>query len=176
MPEIGARIDEIEVRAANPRDAAAFLDLYRTVAAEGRYIRTETVTQSVRDFRRRFRRSWTDDEADLVAVAGDRIVGSLGIERGDRPATRHVATLGMHVDAGWRGRGVGSALMVEAIRWARSVGVEKMELTVYPDNDAAISLYRKFGFVEEGRLIRHSKKSYGYEDEILMGVWLKDET
>jgi len=33
-------------------------------------------------------------------------------------------------------------------------------------------LYRAFGFVEEGRLIRHAKKSYGYEDEILMAVWL----
>jgi len=176
MPEAGQWIGQVEVRPATPRDAAAFLTLYRAVAAERRFIRTETVTQGVRDYRRRFRRSWTEDQADLMAVADGRIVGSLGIERGDQPATRHVATLGMHVDAGWRGRGVGSALMRAAAGWARSVGVEKLELTVYPDNDAAIALYRKFGFVEEGRLVRHSKKSYGYQDEILMGMWLKDET
>ena len=30
----------------------------------------------------------------------------------------------------------------------------------------------RFGFVEEGRLVRHARKSYGYEDEILMAVWL----
>jgi ribosomal protein S18 acetylase RimI-like enzyme len=43
---------------------------------------------------------------------------------------------------------------------------------VYPHNEAAIALYRSFGFVEEGRLARHSRKSYGYEDEILMAVWI----
>jgi hypothetical protein len=43
---------------------------------------------------------------------------------------------------------------------------------VYPHNQAAIALYRRFGFEQEGRLVRHAKKSYGYEDEILMAVWI----
>jgi ribosomal protein S18 acetylase RimI-like enzyme len=71
-----------------------------------------------------------------------------------------------------RGLGIGAALMSEALRWARSVGVEKLELTVYPGNAPARALYRRFGFVEEGTLVRHSKKAYGYEDEVLMGLWL----
>jgi putative acetyltransferase len=50
-----------------------------------------------------------------------------------------------------------------------------MVLSVYPDNTAAVALYRKFGFVEEGRLARQSRKSYGYEDEILMARWLGRE-
>jgi len=62
--------------------------------------------------------------------------------------------------------------MDEAIRWARQFGVEKLALSVYPDNDAARALYRKFGFLEEGRLTGHSKKSIGYRDEIVMGLWL----
>jgi hypothetical protein len=33
-------------------------------------------------------------------------------------------------------------------------------------------LYRKFGFKEEGRLSGHSKKSIGYLDEIVMGLWV----
>jgi len=107
-----------------------------------------------------------------MAVAEGGVVGSLSIRRDPHPVTRHVATLGMFVIATWRGRGVGTALMSEALRWARSAGVERVELTVYPHNDAAIALYRKFGFVEEGRLVRHAKKSYGYEDEILMAAWL----
>jgi L-phenylalanine/L-methionine N-acetyltransferase len=52
--------------------------------------------------------------------------------------------------------------------------VEKIVLSVYPHNEAAIALYRSFGFVEEGRLARHSRKSYGYEDEILMAAWIGD--
>mgnify|MGYP006144326235 CR=1 FL=1 len=30
----------------------------------------------------------------------------------------------------------------------------------------------RFGFEQEGRLVRHAKKSYGYEDEILMAAWI----
>jgi len=65
-------------------------------------------------------------------------------------------------------------LMAEAFRWARSSGVEKIMLSVYPHNHAAIGLYRRFGFVEEGRLVAHSRKSTGYEDEILMSAWITE--
>lgn len=142
------------------------------MVAEGRFIRTEQVTHTVRDARRLFRRSRSHHQAFLLAVEGRRVVGWLSTMREDQSATRHVATLGMGVASDRRGMGVGSALLAEAVRWARSMGVEKLELSVYPDNRRAQALYRRFGFVDEGRLARHSKKSYGYEDEILMGMWL----
>ena len=154
---------------------AAVIRMLHDHAAEKRYIQTERVTRPARDYRRRFRRSWDERAAHLLAVDGDRIVGSLSIRRDDHPATWHVATLGMFVISTHRGRGIGSGLMREALRWAREHGVERVELTVYPHNEPAIALYRRFGFVEEGRLIRHAKKSYGYEDEILMAVWLVPE-
>lgn len=165
----------VEVRPARPRDAASFLRAYRAVAAERRFIQNETVSGTPRRYRRRFRRSWTSEEATLVAVVAGDVVGSLSIRRDAQAATRHVATLGMFVVAGWRGRGVGSALMAEALRWARANGIQRVELTVYPHNRAALALYRRFGFDEEGRLVRHAKKSYGYEDEILMAAWLGPE-
>jgi RimJ/RimL family protein N-acetyltransferase len=169
-PILGA----VTVRPAIPRDAGAFVEVYRAVAAERRWIQTEVVPLGERAYRRRFRRSWTTEEATLVALADGALIGSLSISREDRPATRHVATLGMFVAGSWRRRGVGTALMAEALRWARLHGIEKIELSVYPHNEAAIALYRKFGFDVEGRLVRHAKKSYGYEDEILMAVWLDD--
>ena len=162
----------VEIRTAQPSDARSFLSAYAGVAAEKRYIQTERVTARVGDYRRRFRRAWDERGAHLVAVEGDRVVGSLSIRRDDHPATFHVATLGMFVVSTHRGLGIGSALMAEALRWAREQHVERVELTVYPHNEPAIALYRRFGFLEEGRMIRHAKKSYGYEDEILMAVWL----
>jgi putative acetyltransferase len=78
----------------------------------------------------------------------------------------------MAVAAGRRGRGVGSALLAAALRWAAWAGVEKVTLSVYPHNEPARTLYRKFGFVEEGRLSGHSKKGRRYEDEIVMGRWM----
>jgi putative acetyltransferase len=164
------------VRPARRSDAASFVELWKTVVAERRFIRTERVDRSVRYYRRHFlRRTWEDDQATLVAMDGRRVVGHLHVAREESPVTRHVASLGMTVAPDWRGKGVGSALMTEAIRWARQVGVEKLALSVYPDNDRAQALYAKFGFQEEGRLTGHSKKSVGYLDEIVMGLWLRPQ-
>lgn len=172
-PEPIARAPEgVEIRPATPADARGWIDHVTDVAAEGRYIRTEDVRWTVREMRRRWRSAWTPDRADILAVTGGRVIGSLSVARETNPVTRHVASLGMSVDRAWRGRGLGSALMTEAFRWSRWAGVEKLALTVYPSNQRAINLYKKYGFVEEGTLTGHSKKAYGYEDEIVMGRWL----
>ena len=168
-----AAIDAITVRPARPADARSYLAFWTVIVEEAGHVRTERVTGTTRTYRRRFRRPWTDREAQIVALDADgSVVGHLYIEREGHPVTRHVASLGIAVSAGVRGRGIGTALMVEALRWARSVGVEKIVLSVYPNNTGAIALYRKFGFIQEGRLARHSRKSYGDEDEILMAAWI----
>lgn len=163
------------IRTARPGDARGLRDLTRAVAAEGRWIRTERVTRTVFSFRRMASDSWSEDGAYLVAEAEGGVIGSLRISREMHPVTRHVASFGMHVAAPWRGRGVGAALLTEAIRWAEGVGVRKIELSVYPHNTAAHSLYERFGFHEEGRLLRHSRKEDGFVDEVLMGLWLGGE-
>jgi RimJ/RimL family protein N-acetyltransferase len=160
------------VRASRPSDARSFLEMWEQVVRERKYVRTETVQTSARSWRKRFANSWTSDSASLVAIHGDRVIGNLDVAREEGTVTRHIASIGMAVASDWRGRGVGSALMKEAIRWARSVGVEKLALSVYPHNATARALYAKFGFLEEGCLTGHSKKSIGYVDEIVMGLWL----
>ncbi|HVM12052.1 MAG TPA: diaminopimelate decarboxylase [Actinomycetota bacterium] len=161
----------VEVRPARVRDARSLARMVESVAAEGRFIRTEGPI-TVRETRRRLRVGWSPDHAELVAVADGAVVGHLGIGRTPHAGTRHVASLGMAVAAPWRGRGVGSALLGAAFDWARWAGVEKLSLEVYPHNTVAMALYRKFGFVEEGRLRAHSKKRGTYEDEIVMGAWV----
>ncbi len=165
----------VVVRPARPRDARGFLAVYGETVAEERYLRAERVIHSVGQARRLLRRSVTADQAFLVAAEGERIVGWLQMVRQPHPVVRHVATFGMAVAPDRRGRGIGSALLAEALRWAREQGVAKVELSVYPENRAALGLYRRFGFVEEGRLRRHSRRSFGDQDEILMGVWLEEE-
>ena len=79
----------------------------------------------------------------------------------------------MMVAAGWRGRGVGTALLTTAIDWSRARGLHKLSLGVFPHNEAAIALYRKFGFVEEGRRVQHIRRSSGERwDLIEMGLLL----
>jgi diaminopimelate decarboxylase len=167
--------DGVLIRQARPRDARSYVRFWKAIVDEGRFVRSETVSHPLRFYRSRFRDPHTDQEAQVVAVSGDRIVGHVYIQRERHPVTKHVATLGIAVASDFRGKGIGSALLIEAIDWAKSVRVEKIVLSVYPNNVDAIALYRKFGFVEEGRLARHSRKSYGYEDEILMAKWIRGD-
>ncbi len=162
----------VEIRPARPRDASSYVGFWQAIVDEGRFVRSETVSHPLRFYRARFRDPRTDEEAQVVALAGERVIGHVYIQRERHPVTRHVATLGIAVASDFRGKNIGSALLIEAIDWAKSVGVEKIVLSVYPNNAGAIALYRKFGFIEEGRLARHSRKSYGYEDEILMAAWI----
>ena len=79
----------------------------------------------------------------------------------------------MMVAQAWRGRGVGSALVAAAIEKSREQGLHKLSLEVFPHNEAAIALYRKFGFVEEGRRVRHYRRESGeLWDSVVMGLQL----
>jgi L-phenylalanine/L-methionine N-acetyltransferase len=186
-PELAAESDEtrilpvelesqpppgVSIRPARSSDAASYYRMWSAVVEEGRWVRTERVG-SVKDYRRTLGDSWSDDRARFVGLAWGQVVGLITIERMPHPVNRHVATLGMAIEASWRGQGLGSALMAVAMRWARKVGVEKVTLEVYPDNEAGIALYRKFGFHEEGRLVGQSKKSFGYRDEVIMSRWIR---
>jgi ribosomal protein S18 acetylase RimI-like enzyme len=79
-----------------------------------------------------------------------------------------VADLGLMVAASYRRRGVGRALMEAAEAWAREVGVRKLELHVFPYNDAAIALYESLGYEREGYRRDHFRRTEGFVDAILM--------
>jgi len=93
----------------------------------------------------------------LVALVDGEIVGRLHVDE----ASFGYGEIGMMVADGRRGRGVGTALVAESIRRARTRGLHKLTLSVFPHNDAAIALYRKFGFVEEGRRRKQIRRANG---------------
>jgi RimJ/RimL family protein N-acetyltransferase len=112
--------------------------------------------------------NWTLD-GTLVAVADADIMGSLHVD-----ASRFgFGEIGMMVARDWRGQGVGAALLRAAIDWGRERGLHKLSLSVFPHNTAAIGLYRKLGFVEEGRRLKHYRRANGeLWDSIEMGLLL----
>jgi ribosomal protein S18 acetylase RimI-like enzyme len=153
------------VRAAAEADARAMAELFAAVAAERSGIATEPPVD-VEERAARFART---AGGSLVAVAGAQLVGVIHVE-----ASPHgFGELGMLVHRDWRGRGVGSALLREAIVWARGQGLHKLCLEVFAHNEEAIALYRKAGFVEEGRRARQYRRASGeLWDAIVMGVAL----
>lgn len=48
------------------------------------------------------------------------------------------------------------------------MNLRRVELTVYTDNEPAIALYRKFGFVEEGTLRDYAFRDGEFADALSM--------
>lgn len=154
--------EAIEVRPAEDRDRRPLALLFAAVAEERDGIAAEPPI----DIDERAA-SWRLD-GTLVALAADEVVGLLNL-------ASHFGTgeIGMLVARDWRGRGVGTALVAAAIEWAQARGLHKLALSVFPHNAAAIALYRKFGFVEEGRRAKHIRRASGEQwDLIEMGLLL----
>jgi predicted GNAT family N-acyltransferase len=88
-----------------------------------------------------------DDTAlHLVALDGDRIVGTCRIVMGS-PPTRRAKFGRLVVARDARGAGIGSALLAEAERRARAGGAEQMLLDA---QTAAMGLYERAGYTARG--------------------------
>lgn len=89
-------------------------------------------------------------EGKVVAPEGRKILGWCDIKRSTSPALSHSGTLGMGVIQEFRRQGLGRRLAEASLNKAWQLGFEKVELTVYCENQAAINLYEKLGFIHEG--------------------------
>jgi RimJ/RimL family protein N-acetyltransferase len=156
----------LQIRAAEDDDRVPLALLFAAVAGERDGIATEPPV----DVEARAA-SWNLD-GSLLAVSGGTIVGMIHVDRSRFGS----GEIGMAVARDWRGRGVGSALLAAAVDWAREQGLHKLSLSVFPHNEAAIALYRKFGFVEEGRRVKHIRRASGeLWDTIEMGLLLEPD-
>jgi RimJ/RimL family protein N-acetyltransferase len=160
----------VTVRPATDDDLDQVVEQTWAVAAEGLWIGTEVPFDRAAR-RERLAASITSNTstllvADASATGGPAVVGHISIT----VAPYGVADIGMLLSDGWRGRGIGTALLEAASAWAELAGAHKMSLEVWPHNAAALHLYRKAGFEEEGRKRRHYRRRNGeLWDAILMG-------
>ena len=163
----------VEIRRATAEDVEAMLDALEPVVAEGRWLGAEPPFNR-EDRRERFLASLESDRSvHLLAVVDGAIVGHVSVDA----APYGVAQLGMFVAAEWRRKGVGSALVHAAVGTARLMGAHKVSLQVWPHNHGARQLYKRHGFVEEGRLRRHYRRRNGQLwDAVIMGLVLDEQS
>jgi RimJ/RimL family protein N-acetyltransferase len=161
------------VRRAREPDLPAVFDSFERTAAEGKWIGSELPLDRTDRIAR-----WRDFIAGtegvmLVAEIDGEIVGGSSLQWIGHSGTGLLG-LGMWLDAPYRGRGLGTALLTESITWAKDNGAHKITLEVWPHNDAALALYRRFGFEQEGYLRRHWRRRNGeLWDSIVMGLLLE---
>ena len=160
----------VVIRPARPEDAAGLAALGAAVGREeGAWLLTSDRWRSAAEERRYLRalRKFPDAAVFVADEDGD-VVARLSLARDPHPASHHVADLGLMVAASHRRRGLGRALLEQAVVWARGAGVEKLELHVFPWNEPAIRLYEGFGFEREGFRRSHYRRDGVYVDVILM--------
>jgi len=94
-----------------------------------------------------------DDEAE----DGPALIGNIDL----RPTRSDgVHAIGMWILPGGRGKG-GGRMLLEAAIDARPPEVHKIELEVWPHNEAAIGLYERLGFQREGLRREHYRRNDG---------------
>ena len=119
----------------------------------------------------------SDNNLYMVAEAGGKLIGLLTMVAQDKRAVRHAPELGISVRQGWRGRGVGTALLEQALDWAyASPAVRRVELHVFARNTRAIQLYERYGFQVEGVLRKAANKDGEDIDDLVMGLLLTDQS
>ncbi len=83
-----------------------------------------------------------------MGLVDGAIVSTLSFSAGSRPRLRHSGEFGMSVRKAYWGLGTGSLMLDTLLDWARGTGiVTKINLRVRTDNQRAIALYRRKGFV-----------------------------
>ena len=164
----------VTIRPAQPEDAATLVALGATVGREPEaWLLNSDGWRSVGEERRYIRALRRHPDAAVYVADDDgAIVGRLSVARDTHSASRHVADLGLMVASTHRRRGIGRALLDQAVAWARDAGVIKLELHVFPWNEPAIRLYEGFGFVREGVRRRHYRRAGEYVDAVLMAYHL----
>jgi RimJ/RimL family protein N-acetyltransferase len=164
---------KVILRQAVGKDAERIIDLINSVGSERKYIVIEQFSHSIE-----WEKSYLEnlDPSNIVyyvAVVKRQIAGIISIERDTYPKTYHTGTLGMIVLKGFRREGVGSKMIEMALDWARDKMIEKVCLQCFATNEPAIALYRKYGFVEEGRRKGQFKVDGEYVDEVMMAKWIQ---
>lgn len=101
----------------------------------------------------------TENYVVLVAVLDDQIVGFIdyyilpSIWEKWNEAT--INNLFIHKD--YQGKGIGSRLLEEVIKRTDEIGIVELHVETEKDNESAISLYKKHGFLKEYLLLERVK-------------------
>jgi ribosomal protein S18 acetylase RimI-like enzyme len=87
---------------------------------------------------------------------------------------RHIAHIfGVYVKKRYRGHGIASALIENALRKIKdNESIVKINLTVNPTQVDAVRLYEKFGFKKVGKLSKELKIHDKFYDELVMELFI----
>jgi putative acetyltransferase len=163
-------MSEISIRAMEPTDITRLTEIYRQRQVASMTLQVPYTPESERAAR------WgtNDSQRMLVAVVDGVVAGNGGLTIYSRRRA-HAGSIGMGVDQDFQGRGVGTALLAALIDLADNwYNLRRIELEVYTDNEPAVRLYQRHGFVIEGTHRAYAWREGDWADAYSMAR-LRDE-
>jgi ribosomal protein S18 acetylase RimI-like enzyme len=162
----------ISIRVLNAADAAVFKAIRLHALQES----SSAFGSSYEEEKDRTEEQWVQfvspgaNRNIIGAFENNLLIGIVGVGRESGLKCTHAGFIRtMFVDPAYRDRGVGKALVSNAIEKARAMpGLDHLTLAVNATNEAAIRLYRAMGFVEYGRYPRALLVDGQFHDELLM--------
>ncbi|MCP3031547.1 GNAT family N-acetyltransferase [Halobacillus sp. A1] len=154
-------------------DAKKILNIQRDVVIENEYLISvsEEFSKNIEQQKEWIQKILKNErETLLVAEIDEEIVGWLAFQSPNLQRLSHTGSFGMMLHKGYRGLGIGTSLITELLAWAEQTPlIEKVSLGVFSTNIQAINLYKRMGFIEEGRKKKEIKLDENkYVDDVLM--------
>ncbi|MBN2591111.1 MAG: GNAT family N-acetyltransferase [Sedimentisphaerales bacterium] len=162
------------LRQPQVEDAQKILDYMKIATAETDFLSfgKGELTWTLEE-EQNFIKEHRDDNNKLIILAevSNKIIGMSSITGGKPKRVQHSGELGITILSKYWSLGIGNAFMENLIQWANNSGViRKIFLKVRTDNKRAIKLYKKFGFVKEGKISRQLLIDNKFYDAYLMGL------
>jgi GNAT superfamily N-acetyltransferase len=155
---------DVKIRSVTDGDWSRIWPFFRQIVDAGEtYAFPEAMTmESARPW-------WIEEPPGrtVVSVEAGTVTGSakMGPNRPGRGS--HVATASFMVDPAYQGRGIGRALGVHVVGWARAEGYRAIQFNaVVETNDAAVRLWRSLGF----RIIGTVPEAFDHPAHGLVGL------
>ncbi len=168
-------MDEIIIREAMPDDAEKIIAYTKRIGGESDNLTygAEGLPMTV-DKEIGFLNSMKENEHSVFysAWSGSDLVGTANLSGMPRRMS-HRAELGISVLKSEWNKGIGALLMQHIIDYAKAHGIEIINLEVRSDNQAAIHLYEKFGFINTGKIPAFFKIGNEYVDFDIMSLDLR---
>ena len=165
------------LRNGEEKDAAAVLDCFNLTHEETDFLLSYPDENRLdSDAEKKFLQEKREsaDEIEIIAEVGGKIAGMAGFKKvGSLFKLKHRAEFGINVLREYWRLGIGKALMRACVKCAKEAGYKQLELDVVADNEAALSLYKRAGFVEYGRNPRgFCSRISGYQPLVYMRLEL----
>ncbi len=149
-------MEKVVYREPTDSDAQSIVDFYNRVGGETTYLsfggneyplNVETQIDYINNTKEQ------DNAVMILALVDNNIIAIGTIASNQKIKSKHNGELGIVVEAQYQGKGIGNYIIGWLCEWCRSNEVTKrIQLDVRTDNESAVKLYEKFGFVKVGKL------------------------